>query len=286
MSTALPSQEIGPTLGQEARFNALAGKLRSISSAGLPEDKESLERQRAELRNAAQDFEALFLHILIREMRPDQEGGLFGENLGGDIYQDMFDAELAKVMSKTGQLGLAEMIEKQVASLLGFEYEDDSIPGETLSGRIAAPVRRAAANAYEAVEKTVKQAIDSLLKPIEGDLSSGYGPRVDPFDGEHSFHKGIDIAAPGGSPIKAAADGKVVFSGSMPGYGNTVILEHAGGYETRYAHNDNNLVRKGEEVDAGQVVASVGDSGRSTGPHLHFEVRKDGVPIDPFSLLR
>ncbi len=110
--------------------------------------------------------------------------------------------------------------------------------------------------------------------------------RTDPFDGEKRHHNGVDIAAPAGTPVRAAADGRVKFSGWMPGFGNVVVIEHSVEFETRYAHNANNLVRKGEVVKTGQAVASVGSTGRSTGPHLHFEVHKGGTAVDPTVFLR
>jgi murein DD-endopeptidase MepM/ murein hydrolase activator NlpD len=113
--------------------------------------------------------------------------------------------------------------------------------------------------------------------PVEvGTLSSGFGPRGG------RPHKGVDLAAPPGTPIFAAAAGKVVYSDDKQrGYGNLVILRHAGGYVTVYAHNRRNLVDVGDQVRQGSRIAEVGSTGRSTGPHLHFEIRVDGKAIDP-----
>lgn len=286
MATSLPTQEIGSSLGRDARFDALAGRLKAFEGSEAAATPEEQAQQRAELRQAAQDFEALFLNLLVREMRPKSEGGLFGDGLGSEIYEDLFDTELSKVMSKTGQLGLAEMIEKQVSMLLGLEDPQDGVISGTTFGRsLPKQIGRAAVKTYRTVEKSVKEALEKLIRPVVGPVSSSFGLRTDPIDGAQREHKGVDIAVAKGTPVKAAADGKVVFSSSAPGYGNMVIVEHADGFESRYAHNDNNFVSKGEEVKAGQVVASVGESGRSTGPHLHFEVRKDGDPIDPLTLL-
>ena len=118
-------------------------------------------------------------------------------------------------------------------------------------------------------------------QPTEGAVSSNFGLRRDPIGGATRFHDGIDIAAPTGSPVKAAAAGKVIFSGNVPGYGNLVELDHADGFITRYGHNSINLVAVGEEVRSGQLIALVGSTGRSTGPHLHFAVRKAGEPVNP-----
>ncbi|MBI4715675.1 MAG: M23 family metallopeptidase, partial [Nitrospirae bacterium] len=99
------------------------------------------------------------------------------------------------------------------------------------------------------------------------------------------FHDGIDIAAAENTPVYPARKGEVIFSGWKEGYGNLVILRHEDGYTTRYAHNAVNLVREGDKVRRGETIARVGQTGKATGPHLHFEIRKDGHPVDPLSLI-
>jgi murein DD-endopeptidase MepM/ murein hydrolase activator NlpD len=116
-------------------------------------------------------------------------------------------------------------------------------------------------------------------------VSSQFGLRVDPFRGEERLHRGVDIAAPAGSPIRAAAAGKVVYSGWAEGYGNLITIDHGNGLTTRYAHNVANLVSVGQQVQTRQTVALVGSTGRSTAPHLHFEVLRQGESLDPLSML-
>jgi lipoprotein NlpD len=118
-----------------------------------------------------------------------------------------------------------------------------------------------------------------LIWPLKGTVYSRYGPR----GAEH--HDGIDIAAPEGTPIRAAADGRVVFAGEQAGYGSIVILRHAGGFVTVYAHASALLVEEGAQVRAGDAIARVGQTGRTSGPHLHFEVRDGRRPRDPRPLL-
>lgn len=116
--------------------------------------------------------------------------------------------------------------------------------------------------------------------PLErGRLSSGFGPR------NGSFHDGIDIAAPRGTPVLAAADGQVIFSDVLRGYGNVVIVRHSRGYVTVYAHNQVNQVRQGQFIRQGQRLAEVGQSGRATAPNLHFEVREENLARDPLHYL-
>jgi murein DD-endopeptidase MepM/ murein hydrolase activator NlpD len=123
----------------------------------------------------------------------------------------------------------------------------------------------------------------ALIRPVEGKISSPFGRR------SLGFHPGIDIPAPIGTPIRAAADGLVIVSAGTldgySGYGKIVIIEHGDGIKTLYAHNKKNLVRPGACVSAGEVIAEVGSSGNATGPHLHFEIRKDGKPVDPLKYL-
>lgn len=122
----------------------------------------------------------------------------------------------------------------------------------------------------------------ALQLPIRGVLTSKFGRRIDPINGHRKFHAGVDIAAPRGTPIGAAADGEVVFAGRKKGYGNTVVVEHADGRRTRYAHAERLFVKVGDRVDAGQPIAAVGSTGHSTGPHLHFEVTaKNGQHLNP-----
>jgi murein DD-endopeptidase MepM/ murein hydrolase activator NlpD len=117
-------------------------------------------------------------------------------------------------------------------------------------------------------------------------ISSEYGMRKDPFNGEMAFHDGIDLAVKRGTDIMALKDGVVTFSGFKGGYGNTVIVRHEGGLETIYSHAARNHVSEGQAVTAGTVLADVGSTGRSTGPHLHFEVRKDGRSVNPLPYLK
>lgn len=123
-----------------------------------------------------------------------------------------------------------------------------------------------------------------FIRPVNGPIVSGFGYRVHPIFKRVKFHYGVDISAPSGTPIRAAADGVVVFAGWRRAYGNTVIIDHGNGLATLYAHCSRVLVSKGKVVKQGQVIALVGSTGLSTGPHLHFEVRRYGEPINPLSV--
>lgn len=117
--------------------------------------------------------------------------------------------------------------------------------------------------------------------PVRGPVNSEFGRRISPWTRTAEFHGGIDIAAAPGTPVKAPAGGRVVFAGSSPGYGNTVIVEHVREVKTLFGHLRDTAVSVGQRVEAGQRIASTGESGRTTGPHLHYEISVRGQPVDP-----
>lgn len=125
----------------------------------------------------------------------------------------------------------------------------------------------------------------SLMRPVQGRLSSHFGWRVHPILKERRLHSGVDIAAAHGTPICAAAPGIVIESKYRRGYGNMVLIDHGGGLATLYGHCSRLLVLEGQKVEKGAVIANIGSTGLSTGPHLHFEVRKNGKPVDPMGYL-
>jgi murein DD-endopeptidase MepM/ murein hydrolase activator NlpD len=132
---------------------------------------------------------------------------------------------------------------------------------------------------------TNRRFLPSLRPVSEGWYSSTFGYRIDPFSGQSSFHEGVDFVAEAGTPIIAAASGKVVYAGWHPQYGKMVEIDHGNGLVSRYAHASQLAVGDGELVVRGQRIASVGSTGRSTGAHLHFEVRLNGVPQNPARFL-
>ncbi|MDI3280663.1 MAG: peptidoglycan DD-metalloendopeptidase family protein [Bacillota bacterium] len=121
----------------------------------------------------------------------------------------------------------------------------------------------------------------TFLWPVRGRVTSEFGWRVHPIFKTRLFHEGLDLAVPMGTPVKAAAPGQVILSGWAGGYGKTVIIDHGGGVSTLYGHNSRLKVAVGDQVAAGEVIAEAGSTGFSTGPHVHFEVRVNGVPVDP-----
>lgn len=137
------------------------------------------------------------------------------------------------------------------------------------------------------ITRQTQTAITPSGWPTNGGwMSSRFGVRADPFTGRHSMHRGVDIASPLGSVIRAIGDGVVTYAGEKQGYGLLVQIRHGQGYSTRYAHASKVLVSLGDRIVKGQTVARVGISGRSTGPHLHFEVLHNRIHIDPDQFLQ
>ncbi len=123
------------------------------------------------------------------------------------------------------------------------------------------------------------------LWPVKGIMTSGFGGRSDPFSYEGAFHTGVDLAVVKGTPVHTTADGVVTTASWHTGYGNLVVVDHGNGFQTYYGHLSKVLVIPGEEVRLGQVIALSGSTGRSTGPHVHYEVRLHGVPVNPHNYM-
>lgn len=140
-------------------------------------------------------------------------------------------------------------------------------------------------NDYLRIQRDIYVATPKGL-PVAGRISSYYGQREHPRSGEENFHSGIDISSSPGSPVKATADGIVSFSGWSGGSGNLVVLEHGHGFSTFYAHNRSIPVKVAKKVKRGDIIGYVGSTGYSTGPHVHYEIWKDGKPIDPVNYLK
>jgi murein DD-endopeptidase MepM/ murein hydrolase activator NlpD len=226
--------------------------------------KESLQRAKGDspqrIRAAAADFEAVFVTQMFKAMRATvPEAKLFSGGFGEKVYREMLDAEHAKSLAYGGGLGLGALIARE----LGGEAAANALPER--------PV--------------LVPAQGDLSWPVAGRVTSGFGPRSDPLTGRDSFHSGLDVSVPSGTPVRAVAAGRVVQSGAMCGYGNAVVIDHGDGYQSLYAHNSEVLAPVGTTVQPGDAVALSGSTGRSTGPHVHFEVRKGGHAVDPRAFL-
>jgi murein DD-endopeptidase MepM/ murein hydrolase activator NlpD len=132
------------------------------------------------------------------------------------------------------------------------------------------------------MDRSLRARVIPSGRPVtEGWLSSGFGKRADPFTGKQEYHDGVDFAGKEGADVMSVGDGVVTWSGKRSGYGNLVEINHGNGYVTRYGHNKEQLVDVGDTVKKGQMIALMGSTGRSTGPHVHFEVLRNGKPVNP-----
>jgi murein DD-endopeptidase MepM/ murein hydrolase activator NlpD len=132
----------------------------------------------------------------------------------------------------------------------------------------------------------IRASAAPTLWPVEGRVTSSFGERIDPFNGEGAFHSGVDISCQYGHPIIAPADGVVIFADFMSGYGRLVTIDHGHGISTRYGHMSAFAVSPGQNIHRGDIVGYVGASGRVTSPHLHYEVRINNTPVNPYKYLR
>ncbi len=224
----------------------------------------------AGLRQAAREFESLFVSYLLKVMREtigqsDEPGSGFGRQ----IYTELFDQELARGMAQRSALGIADLVVRHLAS-------ERAAPAEPEAGTDTRP-----AGVPDPSSNVIEPDIPDFRLPVQAPVSSGFGLRRDPFNHRLKVHRGIDIAAPAGTEVQAALGGEVVSARYERGYGNTVVIRHSDGLQTRYAHLDTLTVKEGEVVPPLHVLGAVGNTGRSTGPHLHFEVIRNGARIDP-----
>ncbi len=186
--------------------------------------------------------------------------------------------------SPPAQSGLAqpdEMSQQQFANTVDTFYV---LRNEALSGQISRALESGLTSNFTGDWTELADA--PSLWPVEGRIGSSFGEREDPINGEGAFHSGVDIEAPYGTPVRAAADGDVTGAAVGAGYGRTVVLNHGHDLLTVYGHLSAIAVVPGQNVTRGQVVGYVGQSGRATGPHLHYEVRVHNVPVNPHKYLR
>jgi len=216
------------------------------------------------------------------------------ENLRKD-YKQM--AQIAH--DRDVQVASLGALANEVASLYGLKQNKLGVTKAAAAASIAAaPTPSTLALNDDVNQQDVKLSIDQFYKlraqalsgqvsrALEGGLTPSFGEREDPFNGEGKFHSGLDIEAPYGTPVRAAADGEATGQEMGAGYGRQVVLNHGHDVLTVYGHLSSVAVLPGQHVTRGQVIGYVGQSGRATGPHLHYEVRVHNVPVNPHKYLR
>jgi len=270
------------------------------------------DAERAQLARLAHEFEAMFLSEMLRGMRESMLSDEKEEGLGNETMTDTFDSELGLSLSKSGGLGLANVMLDALVRRGGdpaktavavapqvFAAYSSVTSGKPASVTASVPEVASEAGPAVATESRDKSvvsdqgsaavgpaAVVSAAAIQPGPVTSPFGWRADPFTGHSKFHAGTDVRMAYGHEVQAVAPGQVTSVGERSGYGLTVVIDHGNGLETRYAHLSGTSVREGDVVSAGQVVAQSGNSGRSTGPHLHLEARQNGRAIEIASLLK
>jgi len=264
------------------------------------------------VRDASEPFQQLEA-VMLRQMLKSSGAFRASDSPGAQLRTDMFIETLADAVAKAGGLGIAKMLERQIGPQGGAAHP---APSPSPSSASFAPALRAAPRAAAGVGAS--QGIDDLddpnssaplpedptadsiddyqpapiashphaarahaVGPVTGEVTSPFGQRIHPISGDSRFHTGVDLRAPSGSPIRAAAEGVVREAGQRGGYGNAVELDHGDGTSTLYAHASALLVKPGQHVAQGEPIALVGQTGAATGPHLHFELRRHGHPVEP-----
>jgi murein DD-endopeptidase MepM/ murein hydrolase activator NlpD len=271
-------------------------------------DPAAAAARRAKVRELAEQFESMLIAQMLRQMRQSMLSDDSGESdgLGSQTMTDTVDSQLALTLSHSSRLGLADFLAKAIerqteggagpATPLPFVLEQPSaIP-------LHAPSPRGVSTLQEPPPPTAMvmppaaTVRGAALLPVEvqsaaptapaGTETSAFGWRQDPITGERRFHSGTDVRMAYGQGVRVAAAGRVASVGTQGGYGLTVVVDHGSGVETRYAHLSSAPIKAGDLVDSGQLIAQSGNSGRSTGPHLHFEVLQGGQAVDPRSNAR
>ena len=218
----------------------------------------------------------------------------------GELQAQMMRLDgLGERLAKTAGLKPQELPSMQPGTTPGRGGAPSSMPSRNLSVREFADLvdklalqmdtRRDQLSVLEALlvhDSANRKFLPTLYPILDGWYSSNFGYRIDPFSGQQSMHEGIDFPAEHGTPIVAAASGKVLAAEWHPAYGKMIEIDHGNGLVSRYAHASTLVVKEGDLVVRGQRIATVGSTGRSTGPHLHFEVRLNGVPQNPARFLQ
>ena len=212
------------------------------------------------------------------------------------VLRDRYEALQKKVKQTNEQLASLQVLADEVTTAYGVKKQLAGSPDLIAEAPLIPTMHETLAefNYLRTTNFALKQPTIFMrsgtvslpsIWPVNGPLMSGFGVRMDPFSGEGAMHSGVDISAPRGTPVKAAADGIVVRASWYTGYGRCVMVDHGNNYTTIYGHLSHFNVIEGQEIRRGDIVGQVGISGRSTGAHLHYEVRIGSTPVNPYRFL-
>lgn len=230
---------------------------------------------------AAHEFEGFMLGQMYKSMYNSvQKSELFGSGKQTEIFMGMYIDEASKMMSQGAQSSsLSAMLIKQ------YEQKFGAAQGQTVNDDDGQPTQENAlwGRMMPFIQKLgeFKGRIKNMIENLSNRISSSYGERIHPISGREQFHHGVDIALADGTDVRSPLPGRVIFAGPNGGYGNFVAVDHGQGWVTQYAHLSEISVKNGDPVKISDLLGKVGSTGVSTGPHLHFEVVRDGKTVDP-----
>lgn len=248
-----------------------------IASAEINQLKQSLSEQQNELKAAREDAQRDINAVAARVGELQAQANRLNA--------------LGERLTRDGKLSDGEFNFDRVPGMGGAEQAEDMPAGDLMKGldQLQAKFKRSGEQLSVLESMLYNQQLQLSAipsgRPSKGYITSGFGTRSDPFNGGRAHHLGIDFDANTGDPVLAAAGGVVSFAGVRSGYGNVVQVDHGNGYSTLYGHNSKLIVRAGDIVRAGQQLSKAGSTGRSTGPHVHFEVHVNGRPVNPRQFL-
>ena len=246
--------------GMAGSYTRMLMKVASFNQ--LRTEKEALKNRYSKLEKVAQE----------KEIQAASLGSLAGE------VSALYGLKTSRILKSDAP----DLTRDQFASSLDQLY---ALRSSALSGAATVGIELGGGRPAPTAD-WMQMAAAPTLWPVEGTLTGSFGERIDPFNGEGAFHTGVDISASYGQTVIAPADGLVIFADQDGGYGRLLILEHGNGISTRYGHLSSFAAIVGQSVRRGDVIGYVGQSGRATGPHLHYEVRLHDVPVNPHKYMR
>lgn len=284
------------------------GQIQDMENMGLDLRGIDAATKEAKIKRIAVQFEEMLINTLIKDAFKEDKEDKEGMFLKSGSTNDLKNMFLSQYIAESGGLGYREVIEEQIKQMI-VNQKEGMTKGVTkslkdlpivnshvpLSPQIRSLLDTSGSGANTApaghsphpdtpIDPTERSL--SIEQPVNADVTSEFGWRRDPIDGKTRFHNGIDFSVPPNTPVKSIMEGDVVYSGWEKGYGYLVEIRHPDGYTSRYGHNSKLLVKEGDKVKAGSVIARSGSTGRSTGPHLHFEIRKENMALDPDHFLK
>ena len=246
--------------GMAGSYTRMLMKVASFNQ--LRTEKEALKNRYSKLEKVAQE----------KEIQAASLGSLAGE------VSALYGLKTSRILKSDAP----DLTRDQFASSLDQLY---ALRSSALSGAATVGIELGGGRPATTAD-WMQMAAAPTLWPVEGTITGSFGERIDPFNGEGAFHTGVDISASYGQTVIAPADGLVIFADQDGGYGRLLILEHGNGISTRYGHLSSFAAIVGQSVRRGDVIGYVGQSGRATGPHLHYEVRLHDVPVNPHKYMR